>query len=57
MLLDIVVNLTRWGMQSRALAAAFGLLGGALLFAFGVAVARHKDELLRRYQRVQDWEW
>ena len=57
LLMDIVVNLTRWGMESRAIAAALGLVGGALLFAFGVVVAKHKEDLLRRYQKVQDWEW
>lgn len=57
LLLDIVVNLTRWGMHSRMIAAALGLIGGAALFAFGVAVAKHKDALLKSYRKVQDWEW
>jgi uncharacterized membrane protein len=57
LLMDLVVNLTRWGMTSRLIAGSLGVIAGVALFALGVRVARHKEELLQRYRRVQEWEW
>ncbi|MFH1809463.1 MAG: hypothetical protein ABIJ09_12010 [Pseudomonadota bacterium] len=57
LLLDIAVNLTHWGMSSRLIAGTLGVVAGVALFALGVSVARHKEELLSRYRRVQEWEW
>lgn len=55
--LDLVVNLTRWGMRDRFIAGTLGVGVGIALFVLGVLVARHKEQLLARYRQVQGWQW
>jgi len=55
--LDLVVNLTRWGMRDRFIAGTLGVGVGIALFVLGVLVARHKEQLLARYRQVQTWQW
>jgi hypothetical protein len=55
LLLDILGNLTRWGMADRLRGAVFGLAAGMALLVFGVLVARHKNQLLERFRAVQGW--
>jgi hypothetical protein len=57
LLLDIVANLTRWGMRDRMTAGVLGVAGGIAMFALGIAVARHKEAVLARYRRVAGWRW
>jgi hypothetical protein len=57
LLLDIVANLTRWGMGDRLRGALFGLGAGMALLVLGIFVARHKTQLLKRYHNVQKWNW
>jgi hypothetical protein len=57
LLLDIVANLTRWGMRDRLIGGSLGVIGGSLLFGLGVMVARHKSGLLARYRDVRAWPW
>lgn len=57
LLLDIIVNLTRWGMRDRLTGGVLGVSAGTLLFAAGVVLARHKDRVLARYRRMQGWNW
>lgn len=57
LLLDIVANLTRWGMHDRLIGGALGVGGGVALFALGIIVSRHKELALARYRRVQAWPW
>ncbi|MBN2360446.1 MAG: hypothetical protein JXR83_13410, partial [Deltaproteobacteria bacterium] len=54
---DLVLNLTRWGMRDRFIAGTLGVVAGVALFALGVQVARHKEQLLERYHQVQTWQW
>ena len=55
--LDLVVNLTRWGMRDRFIAGTLGVGVGIALFVLGVLVARRKEQLLARYRQVQAWQW
>ncbi len=57
LLLDIAVNLTRWGMHDRLVAAALGVSAGLALFALGTVVARHKEPAIARYRRVMALPW
>jgi hypothetical protein len=57
LLLDILANLTRWGMADRLRASLFGLGAGMALLALGILVARHKQRLLERYRILQGWSW
>jgi hypothetical protein len=57
LLLDIVANLTRWGMHDRLVGGVLGVLGGMVLFALGTLVAHHKTQVLERYRRMQSWPW
>jgi hypothetical protein len=57
LLLDIVANLTRWGLQDRLVGGVLSVLGGILLFALGALVAHHKALALARYRRLQAWPW
>jgi hypothetical protein len=57
LVLDIVANLTRWGMEDRIKGALFGLGAGMALLALGIWVARHKAKLLARYNSIQEWNW
>jgi hypothetical protein len=55
--LVIVANLTRFGLRDRLTGGLLGLGSGLVLLAIGVQVARHKQSLLARYQRIRDWRW
>lgn len=55
--LDIVANLTRWGVHDRLMGGALGVAAGVVLFALGVAVSRHKELALARYRQVMAWPW
>lgn len=57
LLLDIVANLTRWGMQDRLTGGVLGVGGGIAMFALGVIVARHREHVLQSYRNVQSWDW
>lgn len=57
LLLDILANLTRWGMADRLRASLFGLGAGMALLVLGVLVAKHKQRLLERYRRLKSWSW
>jgi hypothetical protein len=57
LLLDIVANLTRWGLRDRLIGGVLGVVGGMLLFALGALVAHHKAVVLERYRRLQTWQW
>jgi hypothetical protein len=57
LLLDIVANLTRWGMRDRLIGGVLGVVGGMMLFALGALVTHHKAVVLARYRRVQSWPW
>ena len=57
LVLDIVANLTRWGLEDRIKGALFGLGAGMALLALGIWVARHKAKLLARYHSMQEWNW
>jgi hypothetical protein len=57
LMLDILANLTRWGMADRLRASLFGLGAGMALLALGILVARHKQRLLDRYRSLQTWKW
>jgi hypothetical protein len=57
LLLDIVANLTRWGLRDRLVGGVLSVLGGVLLFALGALVAHHKARVLARYRRLQAWPW
>jgi hypothetical protein len=55
--LDIVANLTRFGLRDRLTAALAGLGAGMALLVLGIQVARHKAALLARYNKVRGWDW
>jgi hypothetical protein len=57
LLLDIVANLTRWGMHDRLVGGVLGVLGGMMLFVLGALVAHYKTHALERYRRMQSWPW
>jgi hypothetical protein len=57
LLLDILANITRWGMEDRLRASLLGLGAGMALLALGIVVAKHKQELLGRYRKLQTWSW
>jgi hypothetical protein len=57
LLLDIVANLTRWGMHDRLVGGVLGVLGGVMLFVLGTLVAHYKRQVLERYRRMQSWPW
>jgi hypothetical protein len=57
LVLDIVANLTRWGMHDRLVGGALGVVAGVVLFALGVTVSRHKELALARYRQVMAWPW
>jgi hypothetical protein len=57
LLLDIVANLTRWGMHDRLVGGVLGVLGGMMLFVLGALVAHYKTQALERYRRMQSWPW
>jgi hypothetical protein len=57
LLLDIIANLTRWGMHDRLVGGALGVAGGVVLFALGITVSRHKELALERYRQVMTWPW
>ena len=57
LLLDIVANLTRWGVHDRLVGGAIGVASGVVLFAFGITVSRHKELALARYRGVMAWPW
>jgi hypothetical protein len=57
LLLDIIANLTRWGLRDRLIGGVLGVLGGIVLFAVGALVAHHKTLVLTRYRRLQAWPW
>ena len=57
LVLDILTNLTRWGMQDRLRGALLGLAAGTALLVLGILVARKKAQLLERYRWVQGWAW
>jgi hypothetical protein len=57
LILDIVANLTRWGLEDRVKGALFGLGAGMALLALGILVARKKAQLLAQYRRLQEWSW
>jgi hypothetical protein len=57
LVLDIVANLTRWGLQDRLVGGALGVAGGVVLFGLGVVVSRHKALALARYRAVMAWRW
>jgi hypothetical protein len=57
LLLDIVANLTRWGLHDRLVGGALGVAGGVALFGLGAVVARHKELALARYRSVMAWPW
>jgi hypothetical protein len=57
LLLDIIANLTRWGMHDRLVGGALGVAGGVVLFALGITVSRHKELALERYRQVMAWPW
>ncbi|MDX2020973.1 MAG: hypothetical protein SF187_12100 [Deltaproteobacteria bacterium] len=57
LILDIVANVTRFGLRDRLTGALLGLGAGLVLLALGVIVARHKAQLLARYHELQEWQW
>ena len=57
LLLDIIANLTRWGLRDRLVGGVLGVVGGIILFALGALVAHHKALALARYRRLQAWPW
>jgi hypothetical protein len=57
LVIDIVANLTRWGMHDRLVGGALGMASGVVLFALGVTVSRHKERALSRYRAVMTWPW
>ena len=57
LLLDIVVNLTRWGMRDRLTGGVLGVSAGMVMFAAGVVLARHRERVLARYRRARTWDW
>jgi hypothetical protein len=57
LLLDIVANLTRWGIHDRLVGGAIGMTSGVALFALGVTVSRHKERALERYRQIMAWPW
>jgi hypothetical protein len=57
LLLDIVANLTRWGLHDRLVGGALGVAGGVVLFGLGILVSRHKALALARYRAVMAWPW
>ena len=54
---DIVLNLTRWGFEDRAVAGVLGVTTGILLISLGAAVAKYKRRLMARYAEVKQWQW
>lgn len=54
---DIVLNLTRWGFEDRAVAGFLGVTTGVALIALGAAVAKYKRHIAQRYQEVRQWQW
>jgi hypothetical protein len=57
LVVDIVANLTRWGLHDRLVGGALGVAGGVALFALGIIVSRHKALALSRYRAVMAWPW
>jgi hypothetical protein len=57
LVLDIVVNVTRWGIHDRLVGGALGVAAGVALFALGIGVSRHREQALFRYRRVRAWPW
>ena len=57
LILTIVVNLARWAIADRLVAGVIGVSAGIAFFAFGLALVRHRDQLLKQYGRVRAWDW
>ncbi|MBU0551089.1 hypothetical protein KJ940_06260 [Myxococcota bacterium] len=57
LLLDMAVNLTRWGMGDRLIGGLLALAAGVGLFILASVVVARKAQLLARYRDIQSWEW
>lgn len=54
---NILLNLTRWGIEDRAVAGILGVTTGVLLIAAGAGIAKYKKHIVARLRSVRQWQW